>query len=141
MDEAIESGKMKSSKTKYHIVAPLSIQELIDEIIKDGNLNNMFVYYENMDVKNQRQIEEAAILYIDVFSKALIELEKYLPKDLYSLIDARRKSASQMDREIKESELVNQCTNITIEEIDKLILLGNKKKFGRKNRVNSMMVG
>lgn len=99
---------MKSSKIEYHIIPPLSTQELIDEIIKDGNLKNILVYYVNMDHKYQRKIEEAVILYMDVFSKALIELEKYFPKDLYSLIDARKKSASQMDREIKESELVNQ---------------------------------
>lgn len=80
-------------------------------------------------------------MYMDVFSKALIELEKYLPKYLYSLIDGRRKSSSQMDREIKESELVNQCTSITIEEIDRLTLLANKKEFKRKNKVNNLMVG
>lgn len=77
---------------------------------------------------------------MDVFSKALIKLEKYLPKDLYSLIDARRESASQMDREIKESELVNQCTSITIEEIDKLFLLSNKKEFRSKHRANDLKV-
>lgn len=78
---------------------------------------------------------------MDVFIKALIELEKYLPKSLYSLIDARRKSANQMDREIKERELVNQWTNITIEETDRLILLANKKEFWSKHRVKSLMVG
>lgn len=92
-DEAIESGKMKSSKKDYHIIPPLSIQELIDEIIKDGNLKNISVYYVNMDYNDQRKIE-VVILYMDVFSKALIELEKYLPIELYRLIDARRKSAS-----------------------------------------------
>lgn len=65
------------------------------------------------------------MLHLDVFSKTLIELEHYLPKDLYSFLDARRKFASQMDKEMKESELVNQCTNITMEEIDRLILQEN----------------
>ncbi|XP_057864250.1 uncharacterized protein LOC131072193 [Cryptomeria japonica] len=103
LDEAIESGKMKTTQTEYHIIPPLSTQELIDEIIKDGNLKNIFVYYKNMDDK--------------------------------------RKSASQMHREIKESQLVNQCTSITIEEIDRLILLANKKEFGSTHGVNSLMVG
>lgn len=51
------------------------------------------------------------------------------------------KSASQMDKEIKESELVNECTSITVEEIDRLILQVNKKEFKRKHNVNSLMVG
>lgn len=132
---------MKTSKNDYHIIPPLSIQELIDEIVKNGNFKNISIYYENMDYKDQRQIEEAPIFYMNLFSKELIELEKYLPNDLYSLTDARRKSASQMDREIKESELVNLCTSITIEEIDRLILLANKKEFRSKHRVNSLIVG
>lgn len=117
----IESSKMEIAQAKYDIIPPLSSQELINEIIKDGNLKNIFAYYDNLDDNDKRQIEEAIVLHLDVFSKALIELEHYLPKYLYSLLDARRKSASQMDKEMKENELVNQCTSITVEEIDRLI--------------------
>lgn len=54
LDEAIESDKMETAQTKYHIIPPLSAQELIDEIIKDGNLKNIFVYYENLYDSNKR---------------------------------------------------------------------------------------
>lgn len=74
LDEVIESGKMETTKSKYHIIPPLLVQELIDEIIKDGNLENISIYYKNMDDNDKRQIEEAVVLYVDVFSKALIEL-------------------------------------------------------------------
>lgn len=69
LDEAIESSKMKTSQTEYHIIPPLSTQELIDEIIKDGNLKSISIYYENMDDKDKRKIKEVVVLYIDVFSK------------------------------------------------------------------------
>lgn len=46
-----------------------------------------------------------------------------------------------MDKEMKENELVNQCTSITIEEIDRMILQENKKEFKRKHIVNSLMGG
>lgn len=46
-----------------------------------------------------------------------------------------------MDMKIKESELFNMCTNITIEKIDRFILQANKKEFRRKHRVNNLMVG
>lgn len=46
-----------------------------------------------------------------------------------------------MDREIKKSELVNQCTSITIEKIDRLFFLVNKNEFQSKHGVYSLMVG
>lgn len=45
---------MKTTQIEYHIIPPLSTQELIDEIIKDENLKNIFVCYENMDDKDKR---------------------------------------------------------------------------------------
>lgn len=64
---------METTQTKYHIIPPLSTQELNDEIIKDGNLKNIFVYYKNLDDSGKVKIEEAIVLYLDVFSKTLIE--------------------------------------------------------------------
>lgn len=54
LDEVIESGKMEIAKTKYHIIPPLSVQELIDKIMKDGNLKNISVYYEKIDNNDKR---------------------------------------------------------------------------------------
>lgn len=82
LDEAIESGKLETTQIKYHIVPLLSTQELIDEIIKDGKLKNIFVYYENLDDNDTRQIEEVVVLHLDIFSRILIELDRSLPKDL-----------------------------------------------------------
>lgn len=75
---------------------------MIDEIIVDGNLKNIGAYYENLDEVDQRKVEEVVVLYLHRFSKTLIELEQSIPKDLYSIIDARRLAASKIDKEIKE---------------------------------------
>lgn len=60
---------------------------------------------------------------------------------MYSIIDARRMNASKKDREMKETELVNRCTCITHDEVNRLIEEANKNKFKSKNRINKLMIG
>lgn len=91
----------------------MSIDQLIDKIIVDGNLKNLGAYYERLDEVDHRKVEEAAVLYLHNFSKTLIELEKSTPKDIYNIIDSRRPTASRTDKEMKESELINVSTFVT----------------------------
>lgn len=99
LDEALKSDKVEGA---YNVVPPMTLKEIIDEILKDGNLKNVPVYYENFDNKDQRAIEESIVQYMDVYSKALIELSCMIPKKLYGILDARRHTTSLEDKRIKE---------------------------------------
>lgn len=46
---ALKSNKIEGTFEK---VPPLTLKELIDEILKDENLNNVSTYYENFDDKD-----------------------------------------------------------------------------------------
>lgn len=56
-------------------------------------LKNVQFYYEHLDDDEQRENEEAFLLYLDIFKKALLEIEKQIPTKLYDDLDARRLSA------------------------------------------------
>ncbi|XP_059071295.1 uncharacterized protein LOC131865106 [Cryptomeria japonica] len=104
IDVALKYGKIEGT---FEIVPPLSLKELTNEILKDGNLNNVSTYYENFDDKDQREVKEVIVKYMDVYSKALLELSSMIPKSLYDILDARRHIASLEDDKIKEYVLVN----------------------------------
>lgn len=57
--------------------------------------------YENMDDIEQKKIEEAILLYLDIYKKALLEIEKQIATELYNKLDARRLLAIEEDRHIK----------------------------------------
>lgn len=107
----------------------------------DGNLKNLETNFEQFDDGDQMKVEEALVLYLHNFSKTLIELEKSISKDFYSLIDARRMNASKIDIKMKDRELVNRCKYITHSEVNKLIEEANKKEFKSKNKINRLMIG
>lgn len=91
----MESGKIK-------IIPPKSLDEIKNEIIKDGNLNNLAIYYENADDMEQREIEEVVVQYMNKFSRALIELSSKIPKELYNTLDIQRNAVYRKDEEMKE---------------------------------------
>lgn len=49
IDEYLES-------TKVNIIPPKSLEEIKNEIVKDENMNNLSIYYDNVDDKDQREI-------------------------------------------------------------------------------------
>lgn len=102
----LESGDKQG---KY--VPPLSIDQLIDEVIMDGNLKNIGMYYENLNEVDWRKVEEVVVLYLHNFSKTLIELEKRIPKDLYNLIYARRLKFQQ-NRYGNERKRADKCLHL-----------------------------
>lgn len=64
----------------------------------DGNLKNLGSCLDNFDEGDKRKIEQVVLLYLHNFRKALIESEKTILKDFYSLIDAIRMTTSKIDR-------------------------------------------
>lgn len=77
------------------------MNEIIDEVVKEGNLKNIHVYYENCDDKDQRAIEEVVVQYMNVFRKALLELSSMIPKELYEILDVWRHTTSLEDEILK----------------------------------------
>lgn len=83
IDEAIESGNVT-------ITPPMTCVELIDEITKDGVLKNVSNFYEDLEDNKKNEIEEAILLYLDIYKKALVEILKEIPLSLYNKLDTRR---------------------------------------------------
>lgn len=86
----------------------------------------------------KRTLEEEIVQYLNVYSKALIELMSIIPKSLYKILDARRQTTSKEDENLKEYILVNLCSVISKEEIRRLLKLA-KNEFRSKYRVNKIM--
>lgn len=100
----------------------------------------MPICYKFFDEKDQRSIEEAVVSYMDVCSKALIELSSMIPKILYDILDARRHTTSLYDERIKEYVLVNIFSVISKTVVVRLLNLANEI-FQSKKRVNKLMLG
>lgn len=132
IDEALESGKV-------NIIHPKSLEDIKNEIIKHGNLNNLSIYYDNADDKEQREIEEAIVQYMNNLSRAPIELSFELPKELYDILDIQRNTTCQKDEEMKEYVSVNSCSVISRDEVERLLKLA-KEKFRSKRRINKIML-
>lgn len=107
---------LKSSKS-IEVIPPLSVVELIDQITKDGILSNIQHYYVHMDDKEQMEIEEAVFLYLHIYKKALLEIEKQILGDLYNNLDPKRLSVVEEDKYIRMQELLIVCGAITDEEL------------------------
>lgn len=95
--------------------------------MKDENLKNVSIYYENFEEKNQRAVEEAIVEYMDKFSKVLIELSSMIPKSLYDILDARRHTTSIEDERIKEYVLVNLSSVISRDEVTRSLKLAKDR--------------
>lgn len=135
LDIALESSK------SVKVIAPLFVAELIDQITKDGILSNIQHYYGDMDDKEQKEIEESVLLYLDIYKKALIRIETQIPADLYNKLDARRLSAIEEDKHIKIQELLTVCSAITDEKMQECLEFANKTIFRSRHRHISLMVG
>lgn len=56
-----EVRKFKKFGGTYDGMPPMNLNEIIDEVLKDGNLKNVPIFYDNFDDKDQRAIEEVVI--------------------------------------------------------------------------------
>ncbi|XP_059071298.1 uncharacterized protein LOC131865151 [Cryptomeria japonica] len=135
IDKALKSSKLEGPYT----IVPL-LQKIIDTIVKEGNLTNLSIYYENSNEKYWRAIEEAVVHYMNSFSKALIERSSMIPKELYDSLDAQRHIASLEDERLKEYTLVKFCLDVTKDEIQRILVLA-KENFQSRHRVNKIIFG
>lgn len=135
LDKTLESSK------SVKVIGPLSVAELIDQITKDGILRKIHHYYGDMDDKEQKEIEESILLYLDIYKKALLEIEKQIPIDLYNKLDSRRSSFIEEDKHIKVQELLTIYGAITEEEMLHCLDFANKTIFRSRHRHISLMVG
>lgn len=135
LDVALESGK------SINVIGPLCVAELIDQITTDGILSNIQHYYGNMDDKEQKEIEEAILLYLNIYKKALIEIETQIPTDFYNKLDARRLYTIEEDKHIKVQELLTFFGAMTEEEMQQCLDFANKTIFRSRYRHVSLMVG
>lgn len=58
-------------------------------VLKNGKVKPLLEWYENFDENSKRTLEEATTKYMNVYSKALIELMFEIPKSLYKFWEKR----------------------------------------------------
>lgn len=75
---------------------------------------------------------------MNAYKKALIELMLVISKSLYDILDAKIQTTNKEDERLKEYILVNLCSIISKEEIDRFIKI-EMKEFRNKYKVNKMM--
>lgn len=117
----------------------LDAQDIIDQIINDGNLDNISTFYDDFDDKGKNQLEKVIVLYLDSLSRTLIELDKILPKELHDKLEVIKLHAQNLDWQIKETKLVNLYLSITPPKIVDLINKIGSNEFNPKHRINNLM--
>lgn len=68
LDEELKSRKLEGN---YTIVPPITLSQIIDTLAKEGNFKHILEWYENC---RKITLEEVVIEYMNVYSKAVIEL-------------------------------------------------------------------
>lgn len=94
-----------------------------------------------MDDVVQKEIEEAILLYLDIYKKALLEIEQQILAELYNKLDDRRLSTLEEDKHIKIQELLTICGAISGEEMHQCLEVANKTIFWSKHMHINLMVG
>lgn len=59
----------------------MTLEQIVNEVIKNGNLKPLSECYDNFDDFDKRTLEEAIVEYLNVYSKALIKLMSIIPID------------------------------------------------------------
>lgn len=65
LDEALNEGKLEFKP-------PISLNEIVNEVVKNGDLKPLLEWYENFDESIKITLEEATVEYLNVNNKALI---------------------------------------------------------------------
>ncbi|XP_059073325.1 uncharacterized protein LOC131874100 [Cryptomeria japonica] len=79
LDETLKSDKVERT---YEVVPPMTLKQVIDEVLKDGNMCLYTMKF--FDDKDQRAIEKVVVQYMDIYSKM-----KSLKRQIQFLIDQR----------------------------------------------------
>lgn len=72
-DEALKQGK-------FTIVPPMTLEKIVNGVVKNDNLIPLSEWYDNFDDSGKRTLEEVVVDYLNVYSKELIELILVIPK-------------------------------------------------------------
>lgn len=118
----------------------INLKKVKEEITEQGNLKLLSQFYDRLDEKGKRSLEEATIVYLNKYSKELIEIVSEILKSLYDILDMRKKTTRIEEERIREYELVQLCPVIAKTKVDK-ILKKNKERFRSKTHVNKIMIG
>lgn len=97
-------------------------------------------WYDNFDENGKRKQEEVTVEYMNVYSKALVELFIVIPKSVYEILDTRRLMACKEEDRLKEYVLVELCLVIAKAKMDRVLKVSNPE-FSSKARVNKIMIG
>lgn len=76
----------------------MSVVEVVNATIKDGNLKPLCELYETFDESGQRVLEEATIKHMNIFNKVMVEIMSGLPKNLNDILQSRRLIAKKKKR-------------------------------------------
>lgn len=118
----------------------MTIDEIVKTITVHGNLKPIRVYYDNFDEANKKILEDAIIIYLNKFNRALLEILQELPKSLRKVLEMRKEVANAKDLELREYVLSTLCHVMTRREADKIVR-EVKEKFRSKVRMNKLMLG
>lgn len=119
---------MTPRKRKEKQVIP-PLDNLLNEIIDDGNLSNVSKLYDTFTNEEKESIEYSIILHLDIYKKVFIEVVDDLPSDLYRRLDAKSLAIMELDKKIKIEKLLVVHPMKSVEEIDELISEANKTIF------------
>lgn len=108
-------------KVRFIVKTDMSLDEILDEVVKHGNLKPMFEWYDNFDDNGKMSLEEATIKYLNVQSRALVEIMSDIPKSLSDSLEMRRKIANEEDERLRDYVIVNLCPVIVVAEMNKIL--------------------
>lgn len=91
-------------KKEKQVIPPLD--NLLNEITKEGNLSNISKSYNTFTNEEKESIESSVIIHLDIYKKFLIEVVDDLPCDLYRRLDAKRLAIVELDKKIKIEKLL-----------------------------------
>lgn len=95
----------------------ITLKKVKTSITKQGNLTLLSQFYDCLNEKGKRSIEEATTVYLNKYSKVLIEIVSEVPTSLYDILDMRKEATRVEEEIIREYELVQLCLVIAMIEL------------------------
>lgn len=67
-------------KVRFTVKPPMSLDEIVNKVVKNRNLEPMSEWYDNCDDNGKRTSEEATINYLNDYNKSLMKIMLEIPK-------------------------------------------------------------
>jgi len=97
------TGQDKEEMAEECVEKPtLSLKSVIKSITVDGNLQPMAEFYDDYNEADQKILQEATIMYLNIYNKDFIEIISLIPKSLEKELEIRKNNAMVKDIEIQE---------------------------------------